>query len=112
MSKRLILVLAFAFVVGIAFGAYAEVQNVKVSGDLTVLGAIRNLNLKGEANNGSDSFMASITSVKIDADLTDNVMTTIGLINERYWGREVGDSVDATGTNSDIALNLAFVTLK
>ena len=41
MSKRLILVLALAFVVGIAFAAYAEVQNVKVSGDITVYGIAR-----------------------------------------------------------------------
>jgi len=112
MSKRLIMILALAFVVGIACAAYAEVQNVKVSGDITALGATRNLNLKGEANDGSKSFMATITRVKIDADLTDNVMATVGLINERYWGRRVTDNTDATSTNTDIALNLAFVTMK
>jgi len=112
MSKRLIIILALAFVVGIACAAYAEVQNVKVSGDITALGAIRNLNLKGEANDGSKSFLATITRVRIDADLTDNVMTTVRLINERYWGRDVSDATDATSTNTDIALDLALVTMK
>ena len=42
MSKRLILVLALAFVVAFSLSAYAEVQNVKVSGDITVTGIARN----------------------------------------------------------------------
>ena len=42
MHKRLILILALAFVVGVTMAAYAEVQNVKVSGDLTVKGVARN----------------------------------------------------------------------
>jgi hypothetical protein len=112
MGKRLILILALAFVVGIAFGAYAEVQNVKVSGDITTLAAVRNLNLKGEANDGSQSFLATIAGVRVDADLTDNVMATVKLINERYWGRADTDNPDATTTNTDIALGLAYVTLK
>ena len=41
MSKRLILILALAFVVGITCAAYAEVQNVKVSGDITVKAVAR-----------------------------------------------------------------------
>ncbi|MFA5115560.1 MAG: hypothetical protein WC469_05855, partial [Candidatus Omnitrophota bacterium] len=42
MSKRLILVLALAFVVGTTCAAYAEVQNVKVSGDINFLAVARN----------------------------------------------------------------------
>ena len=41
MSKRLILILTLAFIVDIAFAAYAEVQNVKVSGDIAVKGVAR-----------------------------------------------------------------------
>jgi hypothetical protein len=104
MSKRLILVLAFAFLVGCAVAAYAEVQNVKVSGDLNVLGVTRHF---GEDRTG----IISITRVKVDADLTDNVMTTVRLINERYWGTEI-DNPNVAGKNTDIDLDLAMVTLK
>ncbi|MFH1076920.1 MAG: hypothetical protein V1753_08830, partial [Pseudomonadota bacterium] len=71
MSKRLILILALAFVVGITFTAYAEVQNVKVSGDLTVLGLSRDMSLMSHIgqNRSVESTMASIARVKIDADL-------------------------------------------
>jgi len=112
MSKRLIIILALAFVVGIAFTAYAEVQNVKVSGDLTVYGINRMLDLRGNKDDRADKSMASIVRVKIDADLTDNVMATVRLLNERYWGREDTDNLTAGATNSDISLDLAYVTLK
>jgi len=111
MSKRLITLLAVAFLVaGVACAAYAEVQNVKVSGDITVLGVARNhFDLTngpaGDKNSVNESFIGTQTRVRIDADLTDNVMTTIRLINERAW---TGESVQS----SDIDLDLAFVTLK
>ncbi|HOW42751.1 MAG TPA: alginate export family protein [Candidatus Omnitrophota bacterium] len=114
MSKRLILVLALALVVGLTAGAYAEVQNVKVGGDITMVGVTRsNLDLNKEIM-GDDvqqvvnaKGLASITRVKIDADLTDNVSTTVRLINERVWG-----SADETVSNSDVDLDLAFVAFK
>ncbi|MEI6631658.1 MAG: hypothetical protein WCL25_03480, partial [bacterium] len=100
MKKRLVLILALAFVVGLSLTAYAEVQNVKVSGDITVLGVARQLELNNsqgvaaavapktlaDATTYPDTFFATITRVKIDADLTDNVMATVRLLNERLWG--------------------------
>lgn len=112
MSKRLILVLALVFAVGLT-GAYAEVQNVKVSGDLTMKGVSRNdLDLNNTsttvvANDEQDSFL-SIARVKIDADLTDNVSTTVRLINERDWD---GDT-NTTATGQEIDIDLAYVNLK
>lgn len=111
MGKRLTLILALVFVVGIAFAAYAEVQNVKVSGDLTVYALMRELRLN---NNQGGSFssdkhqsLISIARLRVDADLTDNVMVTMRLINDRYWGTN-----DISSANTDIDLDLAYVTLK
>jgi hypothetical protein len=117
MTKRLILILALAFVVGLTVAAYAEVQNVKVSGDLTVYGIMRQINLNtgndivGSVDGTREQALASITRVRVDADLTDNVSTTVRLLNERYWGREDTNN-DASGVNTDIDLDLAYVTLK
>ncbi|MBM3255380.1 MAG: hypothetical protein FJZ08_03685 [Candidatus Omnitrophica bacterium] len=112
MKKRLILILALAFVASFAFAAYAEVQNVKVSGDILVSGISRdNFNLlKNTAlsQEDSESLFLSQTRLRVDADLTDNVMVTIRLINERNWG--VQDTV--TNNNDDIDLDLAYVNLK
>jgi len=108
MGKRLILILALAFVVGIAFAAYAEVQNIKVSGDLEFDTVFRNtfsLMGKNHAYNRAyigygpygdasyttgrraDNIFLTIARVRVDADLTDNVSATVRLIGEWLWGR-------------------------
>lgn len=122
MSKRLILVLALTLVVGISVAAYAEVQNVKVSGDLSVQGVSRsNLILRKHNRNArlaatqnqftqferNISGILSHVRVRVDADLTDNVSTTVRLINERVWDKETD-----TANDSDIDLDLAYVALK
>lgn len=113
MSRRLILVLALAIVVMFAVGAYAEVQNVKVSGDIKVTDIMRNFstlrkdNTTGANGGFTDNISGFISQVrvKVDADLTDNVSTTVRLINERVWETE-------TVSNTDIDLDLAYVQLK
>jgi len=116
MGKRLIILLALALLVGLTFSAaYAEVQNVKVSGDITTLGVSRkNFDLGyATANNNDQNFIATQVRVRIDADLTDNVMATVRLINERTWGNTIKDSIgNETSNNSKIDLDLAYVTLK
>ena len=113
MSKRLILVLALAFVVGIAFAAYAEVQNVKVGGDLLIRGVARNnLDLKnsgtaGDKESDQASFFMSTVRVKVDADLTDNVGVVVRLLNERLWNVD-----DDYADNNQIEVDLAYATLK
>ena len=74
MSKRLIVILALAFVVGIAFTAYAEVQNVKVSGDILVSGIARNhLTLKDNEYSVDDfgeKISALLSQVRVELMLT------------------------------------------
>lgn len=121
MSKRLILILALAFVVAFAFAAYAETQNVKVSGDITVMGVARdNFTLakpkehfigKGDVAGavGAEPLidfyerdLLSIVRLRVDADLTDNVTATIRLLSERNWN---GESEVAGRNNANIGLN-------
>ena len=96
--------------------ALAEVQNVKVGGDLTVRGFYRrNLDLHDERSSATkgldqDQFFTSTTGVNVGADLTENVSTFFRLVNERDWNTA---SVGTTGTNNnDVALSQAYVTLK
>ncbi|HNX81616.1 MAG TPA: alginate export family protein [Candidatus Omnitrophota bacterium] len=144
MSKRLILVLALVMMAGMTCAAYAEVQNVKVSGDITIMGVAReNLDLakdpvgSGKPSTGSagmttintntyqdrEAVLESITRVRVDADLTDNVMTSVRLINERNWNGDSGsttnsysniglNNAEATNHDQQIDLDLAYVTLK
>jgi len=115
MGKRLIIVLALALVAGLVFSpVYAEVQNVKVSGDIIASGVARShFNLvntnPGDKSVLKQNFLMSQVRVRVDADLTDNVMATVRLINERIWN---GQNDTSSGGNSNIDLDLAYVTLK
>ncbi len=113
MSKPLMLVLAVALVASLTCSAYAEVQNVKISGDITVLGIGRSkLTLREVVPAAPAEFGKRITAglaqtrVKVEADLTDNISTTVRLLNERVWGQT------ETNANTDIDLDLAYVTMK
>lgn len=122
MSKRLIIIaLAFVMLAGLTCAAYAEVQNVKVSGDITMTGVLRDhLNLQDNVSStlidrGYGENVNAILSqvrVRVDADLTDNVSTTVRLLNERVWGRESQNDNINDGTDSSIDLDLAYVNLK
>jgi len=107
-----------ALVALIATGAYAETQNVKVSGDLAIRGFARDNyglntgaflvggtpNEQNATNNKSNiarpnqSWFMSTTEVQIDADLTDNVSTCIRLVNQRDWN--VANTAAVTGYGS------------
>ncbi len=109
MSKRLVLLFCAVLALALATPAFAAVQNVKVSGDILARYIFRDdFDLrKGNGPAGEDrmSVFNTVTRLRVDADLTDNVQTTVRLINERNW-----DEADATST--DIDLDLAYVTLK
>lgn len=92
---------------------FAEVQNVKVGGDVTVRAFVRsNLDLHESDNvsgapslNEHDRFLMSTVGVNVGADLTENVSAFIRLANERDW------NVDGTATG-DFDLSQAYITLK
>ncbi|HOD12355.1 MAG TPA: alginate export family protein [Candidatus Omnitrophota bacterium] len=112
MKKLLIAVLLVAVM---AVPAFASVQNVKVSGDLTTTWALRsefNLGVNSGATKQNMNDFLSYTRVRIDADLTDNVSTTVRLLNERPWGDDkITSSSDAT-SNEDVLIDLAYVQLR
>ncbi len=112
MKKLLVLVAA----VLMAAPAFAAVQNVKVSGDIDSWYVNRNeFNLGQKSGSGietaglsAQSAFLTQTRLRIDADLSDNVSTTVGLINERAWGGETF----AGSNDTDVNLYLAYATLR
>lgn len=124
MGKKLRVICAFGLAIALAFPAYAAVQNVKVSGDMTVRSFVRqNYDLDRDANfsnattagvtpdtnpgnNPAAYFMHSV-GVNVLADLTDNVGTTIRIVNQRDWDN------NSSGANTfDADIDLAYVSLK
>ncbi|MBI1976711.1 MAG: hypothetical protein HYS56_04295 [Candidatus Omnitrophica bacterium] len=115
MKQTFKMICAVALALGLAYPAFAEVQNVKVSGDITTRSFYKsNFDLKdatsGNVANGTaddNSFTASFTHVGINADLTDNVSAEVGLSNQRLWAYE-----GTTAGAGDIDLYSSYVTLK
>ncbi len=117
MNKKVLL--ALLMVAFLAVPAFASVQNVKVSGDidsswlvrdnfdLGITGPLTNAgtNLPGRVGDRRQNVFLTQTRLRVDADLTDNVSTHLGIINERPWDAP-------SGANTDIDLNVAKVTLR
>src|SRR3989338_8283459 len=129
-----------ALAVLIAAPAYAETQNVKVSGSIDAYWFyrgdydLRDNNDVGVVPAGSaaalydhraagsiaekseaDSFFRSNTQIEVAADLTDNVSTVINIVNQRDWNADTFDGVGGTGNDAaeyDIDLDLAYVQMK
>lgn len=118
MARRIGTMLCLIAAVGfVVMPAFAAVQNVKVGGDLTVIGMMRELDPNNSNTDSSDRLdkdeaIASIVRLRVDADLSDNVSATVRLINERYWGEEEFDSAAGQNGNSDVSLDLAYATFK
>ncbi len=120
--KRLITLCAIVAAIAIvAAPAFAEVQNVKVSGDIDSKMIYRaDYDFLADTSNtydtkDNDVWFMTTTRVRIDADLTDNVSTVVRLINERDWDEETctASSTNASDSgNTDIDLDLAYVVLK
>jgi hypothetical protein len=133
--------LVAALMVVLASPAFAAIQNVKVSGDITSSFIDRNTFNLGATEGSEAGFSDGIigetgsigfepvglkkqnvfitqTRVRVDADLSDNVSTTVGLINERSWGNEGGyfaninDNYNYDALNTNVQLYLASVTMR
>lgn len=108
MKKVIFALFALALV---AAPASASVQNIKVSGDIDSTWLVRDQFDLGHSTYGNQFYqnlLLTQTRVRVDADLTDNVSTTVGLINERAWGADT----DSSNGSNDIDLNLAYVTMR
>jgi hypothetical protein len=114
------LLVAALMVVFASPAAFAAIQNVKVSGDITTSWVDNsNFNL-GTNGTGADSYLSvgqknqnvfiTQTRLRVDADLSDNVSTEVGLINERAWNSE--QSYYYGGEDTNVQLYLATLTLR
>ncbi|MFH1310728.1 MAG: hypothetical protein ABIH85_08660, partial [Candidatus Omnitrophota bacterium] len=110
--KKLLLILALVIAVAFAGAAYAEVQNVKISGDMSIYQTSAWYDTFYRTGTGvnisdADYFWMSTLGVNVDADLTENVGTHVRLVNMRPW-----DLDDADATAMVVGVAQAYVTLK
>ena len=132
---KALIVLALAAL--IVSPAYAETQNVKVSGSIDAYWFYReNFDLRDNndvgvapANSGAatydhgaagsitqkseaDSYFRSNTQIEVAADLTDNVSTVINIVNQRDWNANSPGGAGNDTDEFDINLDLAYVQMK
>lgn len=113
MKKYLVLALAFAAAIVFSSAVYAEVQNVKVGGDITAR-YVRdtNLDLNNDMqtqNSSTNDFFMTTTRVYVSADLTDNVQTYIRFLNERDW--DAADNISNTDAADSLHVDLSYIKL-
>jgi hypothetical protein len=119
LRSAVLLGIAAVAVLTASMPSFAEVQNVKVGGDVTVRAFHRdNLDLTDGPSpdaaadttllDGEDDFIQSTVGVNIGADLTENVSTFIRLANERDWDNDAG----CDNGDGDFELSQAYITLK
>lgn len=142
---KILLVLAVGFI--FVTPVFAETQNVKVSGSLDFYAFYRsNYDLRENNDAGvipvgfpvpqgggaagsaidrsdADQYFRTNTQLQVAADLTDNVSTVVGLVNQRDWNAvnfsapAAGNLAGTTGTRNtdtafDVDLDLAYVQMK
>jgi hypothetical protein len=115
MMSRKLFIVAVVLTLALISGAYAAVENIKVSGDIAAQGVARNFRMDATKSGGAtdnalmdaQNYFLSQVRLRFDADLTENVSGTVRLINERLWGDE-----NNSDNPSDIDLDLGFVEMK
>ena len=111
--KRLWLVVALVAWGGLAVNTFADVQNIRLSGDVRIRGYwLNNAGstptaafppgpTDGNQVDGSASFIEQRTRVSVEADLEDHVLVVVTLAAEGEWGDASNTSQDAgAGTGS------------
>ena len=111
MRKLLLAICLVAVVAVVAAPAFASVQNIKISGSINSTYLFRNKFDFGYTVGANDetnqqALFITQTTLRADADLTDNISATVALINEREWGKE------HLSSNTDVKLHLAYVTIR
>ena len=111
--RLLTVICVAALVVAFAVPAFAETQNIKVSGDIKAA-YVYQRDISFQPKDGTtvmnENFFMQQIGLNVEADLTDNVSTYIRLINERDWNAAVQDG--GGDKAFDILLDEAYVTLK
>lgn len=138
--KSLKALFVLALVLGIAAPAFAETQNVKVSGSIDAYSFWRGQYDLKKANDASvvpagaavpaspnaatatqssesDSYFRSNTQIEVAADLTDNVSTVVNVVNQRDWNSTALTAAGAASTTQvtnefDVELDLAYVQMR
>src|SRR5436309_11653857 len=97
--KKLWLVVALVALGGLAANSFADVQNIRLSGDIRTRGYYLNNagdDGLGDQQSGTAAFIDQRTRVSVEADLEDHVLVVVTLKAEGTWG-SANSTSDTTG---------------
>lgn len=87
--KRAWLALTVVVLMGMVINTYADVQNIRLSGDIRLRGYyLNNVADLGASGDVEDSFVSQRTRVTVEADLEDHVLVVVTLAAEGLWGND------------------------
>jgi hypothetical protein len=112
------MVVALAALGAMATSSFADVQNIRLSGDIRIRGYyLANANgefdtTTGDLIGGADSstaFISQRTRISVEADLEDHVLVVVTLSGESLWGGDnEPNNTAGAGTASGSQVNRAF----
>jgi hypothetical protein len=97
--KKLWLVVGLVALGGLASQTYADVQNIRLSGDIRIRGYFLDdagANEYTDQAKANTSFISQRTRVSVEADLEDHVLVVVTLKAEGLWGAD-NSSVSSSG---------------
>lgn len=125
--RKVSLVVALVVLGGLAATSFADVQNIRLSGDIRTRGYWLNNagdDGAGDQNSGTTAFIDQRTRVSVEADLEDHVLVVVTLKAQGLWGTEnstsdtsgagtgfSGSSTDAINKGWDTGVDEAYVQL-
>ena len=117
--KKVTLAVALVALCGLAASTFADVQNIRLSGDIRIRGYLSD---KANAqdvgirhNDGPDAqFITQRTRVTVEADLEDHVTAVVTLQATGIWGNCNSGETTHTGTSRtwDVGVSEAYVQLR
>jgi hypothetical protein len=100
--KKLWLVVALVALGGLTSKTFADVQNIRLSGDIRIRGYFIDSagdDGTGAQASGNATFISQRTRVSVEADLEDHVLVVVTLKAEGEWGADNATS-DSTGAGT------------
>lgn len=109
--KKVWLIVALTALCGMAASTFAQVQNIRLSGDIRIRGFyLSDAGCDGTAQvTGSSQFIVQRTRISVEADLADHVMAVVTLKAEGNWGQA---SSDVAGRTWGVGVQEAYVQLR
>jgi len=109
--KKVWLIVAVTALCGMAASTFAQVQNIRLSGDIRIRGFyLSDAGCAGtDQVSGSSQFIVQRTRVCVEADLADHVLAVVTLKSEGCWGQT---SSDNAGRAWGVGVSEAYVQLR